>query len=260
MCSTQTILILVLYIGLYYYTHLLYMKNEHWTSISARAIADNLSHMNNEGFDPLRLARDIKYGHPSYAEAETKEREMGSGLEISAYWRDLFGNLELELPGKRILTIGGNSGIELLSMPGINHSTLVVNTDISLTALHRGVLTHKFPCVQADCQSMPFQDNSQDLITCFRTFAVLDHAEKHNLIEEVKRMLVSNGEFVFSIPAGFLNRDNQIITGQLVDGIVDPNKPLNDLNEIASLVSTSGFQLIKEFNANIELFCRFIKR
>jgi len=108
---------------------------------------------------------------------------------------------KMSLQDKVVLDIGcggGNVGVNINKC-----ARLLVNSDISLNALLRArerIANDKSVYVEADIFSLPFKDDSFDIITCY---AVLHHIQDIGAVSaQIKRILKKDGVFLCFEPVG----------------------------------------------------------
>ena len=112
-------------------------------------------------------------------------------------------------PGYRILDVGCGSGRHVRHASGRNGVT-VIGVDINypeLKTLHYELRTDRagtnsaWGIGVADAASLPFKDESFDLVICSE---VLEHIENHqNVVSELNRVLKKNRDLVVSVPRFF---------------------------------------------------------
>ncbi len=95
----------------------------------------------------------------------------------------------------RILDLGSATGGNTLHLIQLGHRvTSVENSGVGLSIQQsKGI-----PAVNADARSLPFVDESFDVVICLD---LLEHVqEDHKVVEEISRVLVPGGHFLISVP------------------------------------------------------------
>ncbi|MBU0975045.1 class I SAM-dependent methyltransferase [Patescibacteria group bacterium] len=236
------------------------LGTEAWYEISARELAIEIGEEDNiSSASALQKARGIKYGDSSYQNSELEERLLGLKVSsLESFWQEFFLQNTLLVDNKIIISIGGNSGLEMKAMP-LSTAKLTINTDISFPALKRGKDQNNGNLLQVDGNHISFAKNSADIVFSLRTLIVFREQEQKDVLKELFRIISPGGKLVFSVPGGFLNKSGKIIHGQLVNGSVDKKKPIKDQDQLNQLASKTGFTFKKNDNRGIELFSIFQK-
>lgn len=110
-----------------------------------------------------------------------------------------------QLKGRRILDIacGSGFGIQILS----SVSSAIVGIDYSFDAVNfakRNFMRRADGGVRANTSSIPFVDNSFDAVVSFETIEHLREPVK--FLEEIRRVLIPDGQFYISTPVKKGNR------------------------------------------------------
>jgi 2-polyprenyl-3-methyl-5-hydroxy-6-metoxy-1,4-benzoquinol methylase len=112
---------------------------------------------------------------------------------------------------KKVLDLGGRDGTLTKYFINKNNVTLA---DIDENALEHAKKNYQVETMKLDLnQSLPFQDNSFDVVVMAE---VLEHLPYPNItLNEIKRVLKTNGEFIGNLPLAYHLKDRwQIIRGR----------------------------------------------
>jgi 2-polyprenyl-3-methyl-5-hydroxy-6-metoxy-1,4-benzoquinol methylase len=123
--------------------------------------------------------------------------EVQGGIELEHLHRYLFAK-QLS-GGKRVLDIasGEGYGTYLLAQSATN----VVGVDISAEAIAHAKAKYKSGNLEfraGSCAAIPLAENSVDIVVSFET--IEHHNEHHEMMHEIKRVLVPDGLLIISCP------------------------------------------------------------
>jgi ubiquinone/menaquinone biosynthesis C-methylase UbiE len=158
---------------------------------------------------------------------------------------------------KKVLDLGGRDGTLTKYFIKKNHVTLA---DIDENALKYAQNNYQIETMKVDLnQSLPFLDNSYDVVVMAE---VLEHLPYPTItLNEIKRVLKTNGEFIGNLPLAYHLKDRwQIIRGRklLISGdpthlqflsYADVKKLMSNFFNIEEITILKGGKLSNKFPA-----------
>ena len=145
----------------------------------------------------------------SFYESHHKEGQRLNQSFLESTRGQLFSNWIGK--NKKVLDLGGRDGTLTKYFINKNNVTLA---DIDENALEHAKKNYQVETMKLDLnQSLPFQDNSFDVVVMAE---VLEHLPYPNItLNEIKRVLKTNGEFIGNLPLAYHLKDRwQIIRGR----------------------------------------------
>lgn len=100
----------------------------------------------------------------------------------------------------QILEIAAGTGVATRAMASIDKDISIIATDLNQAMLDEAAATgtsHPVQWQQADAMALPFPDQTFDMVVC--QFGVMFFPNKPEAFSEVRRVLKSNGMFIFSV-------------------------------------------------------------
>ncbi len=105
--------------------------------------------------------------------------------------------------GEALLDVGTGTGAllrELSRRPGPPRRAVGVDSSARMLAA-AGHLSPGWKLVEADARSLPFENDSFDVVTAAYLLHVLDHGDRNRVLEEIARVLRPAGRLVTVTPA-----------------------------------------------------------
>lgn len=137
-----------------------------------------------------------------------------------------------------ILDLGSASGGNSMRLLEMGHSvTSVEYSDLGVSIQRRKGI----PVLQADARSLPFKNNTFDLVVCLD---VLEHiVEEEQVVSEIYRVLKPSGKFIISVPEGKKLWSSHDVAVSHVKRY--------ERDELAFLAESSGLVVSKMYSRNV---------
>lgn len=135
--------------------------------------------------------------YDKYAEIRQKELKNKAKKSHCFVEKPMMSSMLPDLLNKKILLVGCGTGEEIEILEKVNAKD-VVGIDISKHSIEIAKKTYpKYTFIEADMHGIPFEDETFDFV--YSSLALHYAKDIDNVIKEIKRVLKSEGQFLFSV-------------------------------------------------------------
>jgi len=170
---------------------------------------------------------------------------------------------ELAHQDSKLLDVGTGSGIVLSEIRQLNPHLELFGLDNSFEVLELARKKGFELLIKSSLPNLPFLDNSFDFVTANFVLSHIDQYEK--TIQEISRIIVPNGYFVFTSWGSGQKEYNKLFYNKVIDFISPeehdriikqhlPNEELfEDNNSLTNILSKNNFKITKQYTKQYQL-------